>query len=444
MRAIDEGHNVVAASAVAVAVGGGSGQDIEGDEQPTKADALPGPRSLDAATEEMAAAEEAEEVAAEEAAEEEAAEEEAEAAVDPYSLVEAAVDAAVCAQRAAAAAEAAEQAAEAGAVRSALAAEVRVLDARLAAEAAQLAEQQTELEQLRADAIAASAAGYDVAARRAVEGYVLLGDEMHSLRDAADPAGAEARLAAASSAAAAAEAAVAATAAAAAAGGGEAAEAAAAAAAASAAKAEAAELRAELASGRARIDQLQVELVGLRQSSQEAGSAVPKQDLGVQVYATWTDDVTETSRPNSRQQRGVREAANSARYLLSSREGGRPRSRSDSDITPKVSRLDLEAKLQQLQACGACNPVHPTLQPCAPHAATLCAPDCNVCFHSRRTRRRQGRSTEVRPMPPPRASFSSRRRWRLRRTPWETRRHRATYYGYTTYYGDGGGAGQGP
>ena len=136
--------------------------------------------------------------------------------------------------------------------------------------------------------------------------------------------------------------------------------------------AEAAELRAELASGRARIDQLQAELVGLRSSSQEAGTAVPKQDMGVQVYATWTDDVNDTSRPNSRQQRGAREAASSARYLLSSREGGRPRSRSDSEVTPpKVSRLDLEAKLQQLQARGGCNSVQPELQPCAPQAVAL-------------------------------------------------------------------------
>ena len=115
------------------------------------------------------------------------------AAVDPSS-VGAAVDAAVCAQRAAAEAEAAEQAAEARAVRSALAAEVRVLEARLAAgagaAAVQLAEQRAELEQLRADAIAEGAASCDVAARRAVEGYVLLSDEMRSLRDAADPAGA--------------------------------------------------------------------------------------------------------------------------------------------------------------------------------------------------------------------------------------------------------------
>jgi hypothetical protein len=97
---------------------------------------------------------------------------------------------------------------------------------------------------------------------------------------------------------------------------------------------------------------------------------VPKQDKGVQVYATWTEDVTETSRPNSRQQRAERDAANSARYLLSSREGGRPRSRPDSDVTPKVSRLDLEARLQQLQARGGCNPERP-------QAATLSAPGCN-------------------------------------------------------------------
>ena len=67
------------------------------------------------------------------------------AAVDPSS-VETAVEAAACAQRA-------EQAAEARAVRSALATELRVLEARLAAgagaAAAQLAEQRAELEQLR-------------------------------------------------------------------------------------------------------------------------------------------------------------------------------------------------------------------------------------------------------------------------------------------------------
>ena len=276
------------------------------------------------------------------------------AAVDPSS-VGAAVDAAVCAQRAAAEAEAAEQAAEARAVRSALAAEVRVLEARLAAgagaAAVQLAEQRAELEQLRADAIAEGAASCDVAARRAVEGYVLLSDEMRSLRDAADPAGAEARLAAAASPAAAE-----------------------AAAAAAAAVAEAAELRAELASGRARIDQLQAELAGLRPSSQEADITAPKQDMGVQVYATWTDDVTDTSRPNSRQQRDARDAASSARYLLSSREGGRPRSRSGADVTPKLSRSGLEAKLQQLQARGGCSSVHPRLQPCMTSASQAAAP----------------------------------------------------------------------
>ena len=95
-------------------------------------------------------------------------------------------------------------------------------------------------------------------------------------------------------------------------------------------------------------------MAGLRPSSQEAGITAPKQDLGVQVYATWTDDVTDTSRPNSRQQRDARDAASSARYLLSSREGGRPRSRSGADVTPKLSRSDLEAKLQQLQARGGC------------------------------------------------------------------------------------------
>ena len=58
MGAIDEGDDVVAASVVVAAVAGGdSGRDIEGDEQPTDADALPGPRSLDAAMEEEAAEE---------------------------------------------------------------------------------------------------------------------------------------------------------------------------------------------------------------------------------------------------------------------------------------------------------------------------------------------------------------------------------------------------
>ena len=325
------------------------------------------------------------------------------AAVDPSS-VEAAVDAAACAQRAAAAAAAAEQAAEARAVRSALAAEVRVLEARLAAGAGaaaeQLAEQRAELEQLRADATAEGAASCDVAARRAVEGYVLLSDEMRSLRDAADPAGAASSAAAEAAAAAA------------------------------AAAAEAAELRAELASGRALIDQLQAEVAGLRPSSQEAGITAPKQDLGVQVYATWTDDVTDTSRPNSRQQRDARDAASSARYLLSSREGGRPRSRSGANVTPRLSRSDLEAKLQQLQARGGCSSVHPRLQPCmnsASQAADLCTPQAAALYgsHPRRMRRRQRKRAEARPRPPPRASGSSRPRWRPRRTRWETRRHAA-------------------
>ena len=284
------------------------------------------------------------------------------AAVDPSS-VGAAVDAAVCAQRAAAEAEAAEQAAEARAVRSALAAEVRVLEARLAAgagaAAVQLAEQRAELEQLRADAIAEGAASCDVAARRAVEGYVLLSDEMRSLRDAADPAGAEARLAAAASSAAAE---------------------AAAAAAAAAAVAEAAELRAELASGRARIDQLQAELAGLRPSSQEADITAPKQDMGVQVYATWTDDVTDTSRPNSRQQRDARDAASSARYLLSSREGGRPRSRSGADVHAEA--VAIGSRSEAAAAAGARG-----LQQCAPQAAALydlSIPGCSpVCPHPR-------------------------------------------------------------